>query len=78
LISIMAQGQLKGISKQKNNFASSRHAAKAAAATKKGKRYVAPKKTAAVKSAVLHKVRLFISDHIEIKTSDDTIGICRS
>jgi hypothetical protein len=74
----MAQGQLKGISKQKNNSASSRHAAKAAAATKKGKRYVAPKKTAAVKSAVLHKVRLFISDHIEIKTSDDTIGICRS
>jgi hypothetical protein len=74
----MAQGQLKGISKQKNNSASSRHAAKAAAATKKGKRYVAPKKTAAVKSAVLHKVRLFISDYMEIKTSDDAIGICRS
>ena len=50
----MAQGQVKGL--QKNKGQSSRHAAKAAASTKKGKRYVAPKKVAAVKSAALHKV----------------------
>ncbi|KAI0084820.1 hypothetical protein BDY19DRAFT_997383 [Irpex rosettiformis] len=51
----MAQGRLKGISSQKNATAASRHAQKAAASTKKGKRYVAPKKKDAVKSAVLHK-----------------------
>ncbi|KAI0669217.1 hypothetical protein C8Q78DRAFT_1042269 [Trametes maxima] len=49
----MAQGQIKGLSKTKAS--SGRHAAKAAAAPKKGKRYVAPKKAAAVKSAALHK-----------------------
>ncbi|EIW59081.1 uncharacterized protein TRAVEDRAFT_58069 [Trametes versicolor FP-101664 SS1] len=49
----MAQGQIKGLSKQKAS--GGRHAAKAAAAPKKGQRYVAPKKAAAVKSVALHK-----------------------
>ncbi|KAI0693981.1 hypothetical protein BC835DRAFT_1275230 [Cytidiella melzeri] len=62
----MAQGQVKGMSKQKSGSAASRHAAKAAAAPKKGKRYVAPKKTAAVKSAALHKeLSAKISNSIE-------------
>ena len=52
----MAQGQTKGLSKGKSSGAAARHAQKAAAAPKKGKRYVAPKKTAAVKQAALHKV----------------------
>ncbi|PIL22846.1 hypothetical protein GSI_15541 [Ganoderma sinense ZZ0214-1] len=51
----MVQGQTKGLSKGKSPNAASRHAQKAAAAPKKGKRYVAPKKTAAVKQAALHK-----------------------
>ena len=51
----MVQGQVKGI--QKAKASSSRHAAKAAAGTKKGKRYAAPKKAALVKTAALHKVR---------------------
>ena len=50
----MVQGQTKGLAKGKNS--SGRHAQKAAAAPKKGKRYVAPKKAAAVKQAALHKV----------------------
>lgn len=50
----MVQGNPKGLQKQKGS--STRHAAKAAAAPKKGKRYIAPKKTALVKSASLHKV----------------------
>ncbi|CDO68263.1 hypothetical protein BN946_scf184842.g26 [Trametes cinnabarina] len=49
----MAQGQIKGLQKQKSS--GGRHAAKAAAAPKKGKRYIAPKKTALVKQAALHK-----------------------
>ncbi|KAH9890016.1 hypothetical protein C8Q73DRAFT_747720 [Cubamyces lactineus] len=49
----MAQGQIKGLQKQKGS--GGRHAAKAAAAPKKGKRYIAPKKAAAVKQAALHK-----------------------
>ncbi|KZT09358.1 uncharacterized protein LAESUDRAFT_810960 [Laetiporus sulphureus 93-53] len=49
----MAQGKVKGLQKQKSSTA--RHAAKAAAQPKKGKRYIAPKKTALVKQAVLHK-----------------------
>ncbi|KZT64933.1 hypothetical protein DAEQUDRAFT_677662 [Daedalea quercina L-15889] len=49
----MAQGQIKGLQKQKAS--SSRHAAKAVAQTKKGKRYVAPKKKDAVKHAAMHK-----------------------
>ncbi|KAM5538693.1 hypothetical protein V8D89_007722 [Ganoderma adspersum] len=51
----MVQGQTKGLSKGKSSNAATRHAQKAAAAPKKGKRYVAPKKTAAVKQAALHK-----------------------
>ncbi|KAH9933237.1 uncharacterized protein BXZ73DRAFT_89851 [Epithele typhae] len=38
----MVQGQTKGLSKQKGN--TSRHAQRAAAATKKGKRHVAPRR----------------------------------
>jgi len=49
----MVQGQIKGLQKQKSS--ASRHAAKAAAAPKKGQRYVAPKKTALVKQAAIHK-----------------------
>ena len=51
----MAQGKTKGLQKKQE---SSRHAAKAAANPKKGKRVVAPKKAAAVKTASLHKVCL--------------------
>ena len=50
----MAQGQIKGLQKQKGS--GGRHAAKAAAAPKKGKRYIAPKKATLVKQAALHKV----------------------
>ncbi|KIP02895.1 hypothetical protein PHLGIDRAFT_122059 [Phlebiopsis gigantea 11061_1 CR5-6] len=49
----MVQGTTKGLKNKKGN--SSRHAAKAASSMKKGQRYVAPKKAAAVKSAALHK-----------------------
>ncbi|KAH9948832.1 hypothetical protein B0H21DRAFT_204024 [Amylocystis lapponica] len=49
----MAQGQVKGLQKHKSS--ATRHAAKAAAAPKKGHRYVAPKKAAAVKHAAMHK-----------------------
>ncbi|KAI0632443.1 hypothetical protein C8Q77DRAFT_924718 [Trametes polyzona] len=49
----MAQGQIKGLAKQKAS--GGRQAAKAAANPKKGKRYVAPKKAAAVKQAAMHK-----------------------
>lgn len=55
----MAQGQIKSLGKQKAS--SSRHMAKAAATTKKGHRYAAPKKAAAVKTAALHKVRAMFS-----------------
>ncbi|KAI0755435.1 hypothetical protein BC629DRAFT_1554254 [Irpex lacteus] len=51
----MAQGQLKGVSKKKNTSAASRHAQKSASSTKKGQRYIAPKKKDAVKHAALHK-----------------------
>ena len=51
----MVQGATKGLKNKKGN--ASRHAAKAASSTKKGQRYAAPKKAAAVKSAALHKVR---------------------
>lgn len=50
----MVQGQTKGLQKAKNT--GSRHAQKAAAGTKKGKRYIAPKKAGLVKQAALHKV----------------------
>ncbi|RDX50296.1 hypothetical protein K466DRAFT_491975 [Polyporus arcularius HHB13444] len=49
----MVQGQTKGLQKAKNT--GSRHAQKAAAGTKKGKRYIAPKKAGLVKQAALHK-----------------------
>jgi len=48
----MVQGKTKGLQAKAS---SSRHAAKAAANTKKGKRHIAPKKTALVKQAALHQ-----------------------
>jgi len=53
-IDIMVQGKTKGLQAKAG---SSRHAAKAAANTKKGKRAVAPKKPILVKQAAMHKVR---------------------
>ncbi|KAJ7288428.1 hypothetical protein C8J57DRAFT_516083 [Mycena rebaudengoi] len=50
----MAQGNTKGM-QAKPTASSSRHAAKAAAATKKGRKFIAPKKTILVKQAALHK-----------------------
>ncbi len=50
----MVQGKTKGLQAKAS---SSRHAAKAAANTKKGKKYVAPKKAILVKQAAMHKVR---------------------
>ncbi|KAL0581012.1 hypothetical protein V5O48_001006 [Marasmius crinis-equi] len=48
----MAQGKTKGLQAKAPN---PRHAAKAAASTKKGKRHIAPKKTALVKQASMKK-----------------------
>ncbi|KAK0244383.1 hypothetical protein ARMGADRAFT_657896 [Armillaria gallica] len=49
----MAQGKTKGL--QAKSGPSARQASKAAAATKKGKRYIAPKKAVLVKQAAMHK-----------------------
>ena len=49
----MVQGKTKGF--QVKNGGNSRHAQKAAANTKKGKRSVAPKKAQAVKQAAMRK-----------------------
>ncbi len=54
----MAQGKTKGL-QAKSPAAASRHAAKAAAGTKKGKRHIPPKKTVLVKQAQMHKVLRF-------------------
>ncbi|KAF8809582.1 hypothetical protein BYT27DRAFT_7094092 [Phlegmacium glaucopus] len=48
----MVQGKTKGL---QSKASSSRHAAKSAANTKKGKRTVAPKKTILIKQAALQK-----------------------
>ncbi|KAG7088538.1 hypothetical protein E1B28_012521 [Marasmius oreades] len=48
----MAQGKTKGLQTKAPN---PRHAAKAAASTKRGKRYIAPKKPTLVKQASLKK-----------------------
>ncbi|KAF9007663.1 hypothetical protein BDZ89DRAFT_1079353 [Hymenopellis radicata] len=50
----MAQGKTKGL-QAKSPAAASRHAAKAAAGTKKGKRHIPPKKTVLVKQAQMQK-----------------------
>jgi hypothetical protein len=50
----MVQGKTKGLQAKAVN---TRQAAKAAANTKKGKRHIAPKKSALVKQASLHQVR---------------------
>jgi hypothetical protein len=49
----MVQGKSKGIQKK---APSARHAQKAAANTKKGKKHVPPKKPALIKQAQMHKV----------------------
>jgi len=49
----MVQGKTKGLQQKSGN--NSRHAAKAAANMKKGKRTIAPKKEALLKQAALHK-----------------------
>ena len=54
----MAQGKSKGLQKKAE---SSRHAAKAAANTKKGRRVIAPKRAAAVKKEALNKVSSLLS-----------------
>jgi len=51
----MVQGKTKGLQAKAGN---SRHASKAAANTKKGKRSVAPKKPVLIKQAAMHKVGL--------------------
>ncbi|KAF8895417.1 hypothetical protein BD779DRAFT_1668696 [Infundibulicybe gibba] len=48
----MVQGKTKGL---QNKTASSRHAAKAAANMKKGKKYIAPKKPVLLKQTAMHK-----------------------
>lgn len=50
----MVQGKTKGL---QHKASSSRHAAKAAAKTKKGQRHIAPKQPGLVKQATLHQVR---------------------
>jgi hypothetical protein len=49
----MVQGKTKGL---QTKASSSRHATRTAAAPKKGKRYIAPKKAALIKQASMHKV----------------------
>ncbi|KAI0338932.1 hypothetical protein BDW22DRAFT_1362265 [Trametopsis cervina] len=79
----MAQGQIKGLSKQKKASSSSRHAAKAAAAPKKGLRYAAPKKAAAVKTATLHqqlsaKINRSIEKHAAAAASSGKLTIMKN
>jgi Protein of unknown function (DUF2462) len=50
----MVQGTTKGL-KSKPSSSNARHAHKAAANTKKGRRTVAPKKAANIKQAAMHK-----------------------
>jgi len=52
----MVQGKTKGL---QSKAANSRHAAKAAANMKKGKRAIAPKKPVLMKQAAMHQVRHF-------------------
>lgn len=52
---IEQQGKTKGL---QNKGASSRHAARAAANTKKGQRHIAPKKAVLVQQAAMKKVNL--------------------
>jgi Protein of unknown function (DUF2462) len=67
----MVQGKTKGL---QNKASSSRHAARAAAAPKKGKKYIPPKKVALIKQASMHQVRChvflveFLPNHSEVET----------
>jgi hypothetical protein len=49
----MVQGKTKGL---QSKASPSRHAAKAAAMTKKGRKFIAPKKPILMKQASMHKV----------------------
>jgi hypothetical protein len=53
----MVQGKTKGL---QNKASSSRHAARAAAAPKKGKKHIPPKKVALIKQASMHQVRCHV------------------
>ena len=68
----MAQGKTKGLQAKASN--NSRHAAKAAANTKKGKRAIAPKKPILVKQAAMKKV-CFLSeiDSLQISLINDSL-----
>lgn len=61
----MAQGKTKGLQQK---APSARHAARAAAAPKKGKRIIPPKKAAAVKQAAMHKVRFLLQTELHSKS----------
>lgn len=56
LVDTMVQGKTKGL--QNKSSSSSRHAAKSAANTKKGKKYIAPKKPILMKQASMQKVTI--------------------
>ncbi|OCH88692.1 hypothetical protein OBBRIDRAFT_813530 [Obba rivulosa] len=77
----MVQGQSKGLQKAKAQ--SSRHAQRAAAAPKKGKRYVAPKKVALVKQAKMHqelsaKVNRSIEQQVAAAASSGKLTIMKN
>ncbi|KAL5512804.1 hypothetical protein ACEPAG_3070 [Sanghuangporus baumii] len=76
----MVQGKSKGLQKKQE---SSRHASKAAANPKKGKRVIAPKKAAAVKTASLHKklsakINRSIEQQLAATASPGTLSILRN
>ena len=62
----MVQGKTKGL--QKKSPSSVRHTSRAAAGPKKGKRYVAPKKAAAIKQASAHKVAYPVCSTVDHNT----------
>ncbi|KAI0726461.1 hypothetical protein C8Q72DRAFT_876908 [Fomitopsis betulina] len=77
----MAQGQVKGLQKAKASGA--RHAAKAAAQPKKGRRYAAPKKKDAMKHAVMHqqlsaKINRSIEQQVASAASSGKLTIMRN
>jgi len=57
-VRLMAQGKTKGL---QTKAPSARHSRKAAANTKKGKKYIPPKKPALIKNAQMHRVSLWLS-----------------
>lgn len=74
----MVQGKTKGLQAKAAN---PRHAHKAAANMKKGRRDVAPKKTVLVKQAVMHKVCVSSLSHTPLLPAACASGIpvrCRA